>query len=47
MVAAERRRVYTLGEEISNLSEERAVLHGALRIVESKNATLRDTCREM
>lgn len=47
MVATERRRVATLGEELSNLSEEKAALRGALRIVESENATLRDTCREM
>lgn len=47
MIATERRRVATLGEELSNLSEEKAALRGALRIVESENATLRDTCREM
>lgn len=47
MVATERRRVATLGEELSNISEEKAALRGALRIVESENATLRDTCREM
>jgi len=47
MVATERRRVATLDEELSNISEEKAALRGALRIVESENATLRDTCREM
>src|SRR5258706_4874250 len=47
MVATERRRVATLGEELSNISEEKAALRGALRIVQSENATLRDTCREM
>jgi len=47
MVATERRRVATLGEELTNLSEEKAALRGALRIVESENAKLRDTCREM
>lgn len=47
MVATERRRVATLDEELSNLFEEKAALRGALRIVESENAKLRDTCREM
>lgn len=47
MVATERRRAATLDEELSNLSEEKAALRGALRIVESENAKLRDTCREM
>ena len=47
MVVTERRRVDTLGEESSNLSGEKAALRGALRIVESENATLGDTFRKM
>lgn len=47
MVATERRRVAALDEELSNLSEEKAALRGALRVVESENAKLRDTCLEM
>lgn len=47
MVATERRRAAALDEELSNVSEEKAALRGALRVVESENARLRDTCVEM
>jgi hypothetical protein len=47
MVATERRRAASLDEELSNVSEEKEALRGALRVVESENAKLRDTCREM